>query len=250
MALAMAGPGLAAPALGVTPALGDAPALSTAAGATVRIPRITHHRPRDSRQHADQTWSGYAVTGDTPYHRISGRWTIPALDCSQGGGDASPWIGIDGFGNQTVEQIGVDLDCVNGQGSYHPWVEMYPGPSDYFRDTIHAGDTMAASVSESAGVWTLTESDVNTGWSKTFTRQPRTAPRQASAEAVVEDVGGGAAPPVPDFGTVTFSHINVDGTALSGAGTVYQTTLQRGSTKLSQETALSGGGFAISWLHR
>jgi hypothetical protein len=31
---------------------------------------------------------------------------------------------------------------------------------------------------------------------------------------------------------------------------VHKTTLQRGSTLLSQESSLSGGNFSITWLHR
>jgi hypothetical protein len=196
-----------------------------------------------------QTWAGYAVTGAGPYTSITGSWNVPAMDCAHGGGDASPWIGIDGWDNGTVEQIGIDLDCRNGQASYHPWVEMYPGPSDYFAETVHAGDTLTASVSVSGGTWTLTERDVTAGWSRTFHRRPRHAPQQASAEAIVEDVGNGQVPPVPDFGTVQFSRITVNASALASAGSAHQTTLQRGGTPLSSESALSGGEFGVTWLH-
>ncbi len=220
-----------------------------AASVTASAVPVTHALPR-SAVHADQTWSGYAVTGAGPYAKITGSWNVPAMNCSPGGGDASPWIGIDGWSNKTVEQIGIDLDCVNGKASYHPWVEMYPGPSDYFKDTVHAGDTLTASVSVSDGRWILTESDASTGWTKTFHRTPKNPPEQLSAEAILEDIGSGAAPPVPDFNAVTFSDITVDGVALASAGTPHQTSLQRGSTFLSQESPLSGGTFSITWLHR
>ena len=224
-------------------------AVSSAAPAAAAV-MINHTLPRDGRAHSDQTWGGYAVTGANPYTKITGSWTIPAMNCSGGGGDASPWIGIDGWSDNTVEQIGVDLDCINGTGSYHPWVEMYPGPSDYFKDTIHAGDTLTASVSITNGKWTLTESDPQTGWTKTFHPQAKGTPKYTSAEAILEDVGSGAVPPVPGFGTVTFSSVTVDGSPLASAGTPHKTTLERGSTPLSKESALSGGGFSITWLHR
>lgn len=210
---------------------------------------VTHSLPR-GRRHADQTWGGYAVTGAGPYTAITGRWTVPALTCSHGKGDASPWIGIDGWGNDTVEQIGIDLDCYGGgKGSYHPWVEMYPGPSDYFKESVHAGDTLTASVSDSGGTWTLTEGDPSAGWTKTFHRRPKHTPQRSSAEAIVEDVGGGAVPPVPDFNTVTFSNVTVDGSPLASAGSPHRTTLEHASTPLSRESALSGGQFSITWLH-
>jgi Peptidase A4 family len=217
-------------------------------GGSVGRAAVSHAQPR-GRRHSDQTWAGYAVTGGGPYTTISGSWNVPTMNCSHGGGDASPWVGIDGWDNATVEQIGIDLDCRNGRGSYHPWVEMYPGPSDYFSETVHAGDTLTASVSVSGGTWTLTESDSGTGWTKTFHRTPKSPPKKASAEAILEDVGNGGAPPVPDFNTVTFSSITVDGSPLASAGGVHKTTLERGSTLLSRESALSGGDFSITWLH-
>jgi len=169
------------------------------------------------------------------------------MNCSKGRGDASPWIGIDGWSNDTVEQIGIDLDCVSGRASYHPWVEMYPGPSNYFKETVHAGDTLDATVEVSGSSWVLSESDVNTGWTKTF--DETSTDELASAEAIIEDVGGGAEPPVPDFNTVTFTKITVNGAPLASAGTVHKTTLKRGSTKLSEESSLIGGKFSITWLH-
>jgi len=214
---------------------------------TPKVAAVLRHLPAD-RAHADQTWGGYAVTGSGPYTSITGSWNIPKMDCSEGGGDASPWIGIDGWSNDTVEQIGIDLDCREGKASYHPWVEMYPGASDYFSDKVDSGDTLVASVAVSGDSWVLSESDVQTGWTKTFTRS--STDQLASAEAIVEDIGGGGAPPVPDFGAVTFAHVKVDGTPLDSAGSVHKTTLERSSTKLSRESPLSGGGFTITWLHR
>lgn len=235
--------GLAALAIAVP----GAAALSPTAVQAAAVP-LTHSLPR-SLTHSDQTWGGYAVTRARPYKKITGSWNIPAMDCSHGGGDASPWIGIDGWNNFTVEQIGIDLDCINGAGSYHPWVEMYPGPSDYFKEPVNAGDTMTASVSVSDGIWTLTESDTTTGWTKTFHPTPKNPPQKASAEAILEDIGSSGAPPLPDFGTVTFSNITVGGSPLASAGHVHKTTLERRTTPLSKESPLSGGTFSITWLH-
>jgi Peptidase A4 family len=224
------------------------PAASPAASSAVTWVGLVHALPRGA-VHSDQTWAGYAVTGRDPYTKVTGSWTVPTMNCSHGRGDASPWVGIDGWSNDTVEQIGIDLDCYNGTGSYHPWVEMYPGPSDYFHETVHAGDTLTAAVSVSGRTWTLTESDTTAGWTRTFHRTPNHVLQRASAEAIVEDVGTGGAPPVPDFSKVTFDGITVDGTPLASAGTAHKTTLERGSTPLSQESSLSGGDFSITWLH-
>jgi Peptidase A4 family len=222
------------------------------ASAESLAPAITHVPYRTSTD-SDQTWSGYAVTGpDGKYTSVTGSWTIPKMNCSKGNGDASPWIGIDGWSTATVEQIGIDLVCTNGVAEYNPWVEMYPANSIYFSDPVNAGDTLTASVTVSDGVWTLTESDAATGWTKTFHKTPPkgSVAHKASAEAILEDIGSSGAPPVPDFNAVDFSNIRADGTLLASAGTVHKTTLERGSTLLSKESALAGGSFSISWLHR
>lgn len=224
-----------------------AAALSPTAAQAATVP-LTHSLPRGSN-HSDQTWGGYAVTGKKPYTKITGSWKIPAMKCAGYRGDASPWIGIDGWRSFTVEQIGIDLDCRSGVGSYHLWVEMYPEGSDYFAETVHAGDTLTASVSVSGNVWTLTESDITAGWTRTFHRKPKFTTQKSSAEAIVEDVGNRAVPNVPDFGTVMFSNITVDGSPLQSAGTPHQTTVERGNTPLSHEGPLSGGTYSISWLH-
>jgi len=223
-------------------------AAGTVPGASAGAAVVRHAQPR-GRRHSDQTWAGYAVTGGGPYTSVSGSWNVPTMNCSHGGGDASPWVGIDGWGNDTVEQIGIDLDCRQGRGSYHPWVEMYPAASDYFGESVHAGDRLTASVSVSGGTWTLTERDTTAGWSRTFRRKPKHAPQESSAEAIVEDVGSGGAPPVPDFNTVDFSAVSVGGTSLASAGSAHQTTLERNSTPLTRESSLSGGSFSVTWTH-
>lgn len=233
--------GLASLAIVVPGLLAASPAVSAATATALT------HGPARSTAHSDQTWSGYAVLGGGPYTSITGSWNIPKMDCSNGPGDASPWIGIDGWNDDTVEQIGIDLDCKSGTPSYHPWVEMYPGPSHYFKDTVDAGDTLTASVNVSGSSWVLTESDLNTGWTKTFDETG--TDKLSSAEAIIEDVGSGSEPPVPDFHTVTFTSLTVNGEPFASAGTAQKTTLERGSTKLSKESALTGGNFSITWLH-
>ncbi len=198
---------------------------------------------------ADQTWGGYAMLGAKPYKSITGSWNIPNMDCSRGSGDASPWIGIDGWSDQTVEQIGIDLDCSSaGVASYHTWVEMYPQASLYFPETVKAGDTLKASVSVSGSTWTLTESDPDQGWTKTFTRT--STDKLQSAEAIVEDIGNTSVPALDDFGTVTFSDLVVNGEPFATAGKAHITTMQRGTKILTSESALASEGFSISWLHR
>jgi hypothetical protein len=79
-------------------------------------------------------WSGFAdvQTGATPVSSVSGRWTIPEVDCLGGeyaNQDAflAQWVGLDGFTSGTVEQLGTATQCYEGVEYYYVWYEMFPG---------------------------------------------------------------------------------------------------------------------------
>jgi hypothetical protein len=94
--------------------------------------------------------------------------------------------------------------------------------------------------------FTLTESDTTQGWTKTYHESG--SYDLSSAEAILEDLGNNIQS-VADFGSITFTGLTADGTALASAGTVNATSIERGSTPLTQNSALSGGTFTIGWLH-
>ncbi|WP_329570688.1 G1 family glutamic endopeptidase [Kitasatospora sp. NBC_01266] len=216
-----------------------ATAATSAAATTKAFPHYNHAR------HDDQIWGGYAVTGGT-YTSVSGSWTVPALDCADTpNSSVSPWIGIDGWSSQTVEQIGFDQDCSNGSAGYYPWVEMYPANSIYFTEAVQPGDRISASVSVSGTRFTLTESDSTQGWTKTYHKSG--SDDLSSAEAIVEDLGDGIGP-VADFGSVQFTNLTANGAPMANAGTVNSTDIERGNTPLTGNSTFSGGSFAINWL--
>jgi hypothetical protein len=209
-------------------------------------PRFDHALHLQHPLHSNQIWGGYAVTGG-PFTSVSGSWTVPTLDCSTvRNSAASPWIGIDGWSNTTVEQIGFDQDCTNGVAGYFPWVEMYPAGSVYFTETVHAGDHITASVSVSGSTWTLTEADTTQGWTKSYTMTG--SDQLASAEAILEDLGS-RIPPLAPFGSITFTGLTANGVPLDTAGTVNNTDIERKTTPLTSDSPFSAGRFTISWLH-
>ena len=95
-------------------------------------------------------WSGYAAlagSGHT-FVSVSGAWTVPTIT-GPATGDAysADWIGIDGFGSSTVEQIGTAGEIHNGIPIYYAWFEFYPDPGYLIGGfTITPGDQMAALV--------------------------------------------------------------------------------------------------------
>ena len=75
-----------------------------------------------------ENWSGYvaATSLSDPESdsvtAVSGSWVVPTVSSSSGSTSYSAvWVGIDGFSNGTVEQIGTSQDEVNGTAVYQVW---------------------------------------------------------------------------------------------------------------------------------
>jgi hypothetical protein len=181
----------------------------------------------------DSNWGGYIAQGSN-LTDISGSWTMPEVTCNSSNDLYAPWIGIDGYGTQTVEQTGVQVDCSSGSPVYSGWYEMYPAGPQYFNEPVDAGDAFTASVVDSGGgSYSLKLSDTTKGWSKT-TQQSLNGD-DASAEAVIESPTGS----YPSFDEQDFSGITVDGKSFDSYGP------QAIDSGPYTETALDGGSFSI-----
>ncbi|MGO8677091.1 MAG: G1 family glutamic endopeptidase [Limisphaerales bacterium] len=221
---------------------------------------------RDAGAVSSLNWSGYAATGamDT-VTGVSGAWTVPAV--TGGAGYSALWVGIDGFDDGTVEQLGTMQEVVtvsNGrrgtttQAQYYAWVEMYPAgmvelnPSTY---PVKPGDAITASVTCSGDVFTLTMSS-SEGWSYKDVATSASAGRM-SAEWVAEAPSSNfGVLPLADFGTVSFTQCmaTIGGvTAPIAALNWDEMTMvtQNGRTVKAQPSGLnsSGSGFTVTWEH-
>lgn len=84
-------------------------------------------------------WSGYAaITGKSKkpnptfnsVTEVSGSWVVPKLIPDVNGDTfSSAWVGIDGYSNAVVEQIGTEHDVINGASSYYAWFSLFPAPT-------------------------------------------------------------------------------------------------------------------------
>ncbi|MEV6009120.1 G1 family glutamic endopeptidase [Streptomyces sp. NPDC051976] len=181
----------------------------------------------------DSNWGGYIATGSR-FTSVTGSWTMPHVTCNSSNDLYAPWIGIDGYGSQTVEQTGVQVDCSSGSPQYSGWYEMYPAAPRYFSNPVSAGDAFTASVTDTGGgSYTLKLTDTTKGWTKTATS--RLSARDASAEAVIESPTGS----YPSFSRQDFSGITVNGRSFATYGP------QAIDSGPYTETALNGGSFSI-----
>jgi hypothetical protein len=149
-------------------------------------------------------WSGYAVseTGGNTVSLVSGDWVIPQVDCPNGQykyADLfySQWVGIDGYTDGTVEQLGSSVECFEGVPYYYVWYEMFPAGTveegtvaciNNNVDCPQPGDHVSASVTATGGNYTLTLTD-HTRPQESFSVTASCAPTtctDTSAEWIVE----------------------------------------------------------------
>lgn len=162
---------------------------------------------RDNRVATSTNWSGYAVTGGS-YTYVHGSWTVPTATCARGeNSQSSTWVGLDGWGSATVEQLGSTTGCIFGIPTYIPWTEMYPALPVPLNESMSPGDSMTGSVTSSGGgtSYLLVLVDHTKGWTYSTTKAASPADADLSAEWITER------PSCPvfchdltDFGSVTF----------------------------------------------
>lgn len=237
---------------------------SASASVVVNGPRI---RIENS---ASSNWSGYAVQTSftSPQSNVvadvKGSWTVPAVSPGVKNTYSAFWVGIDGYSDGTVEQIGTDSNTNSkGQPYYQAWYEMYPAYPVYLDLAIHPNDVITAEVSYNSiqSTFTLTITDSSTG--KTFsTTQPLSSSIQrSSAEWIAEAPSSGRVLPLANFGTVTFTGCSATvnghtGTISDGAWQNDAITMVVGAGKhvtiKAQPSPLDSTGsiFSVTWYHK
>ncbi|MGD1001188.1 MAG: G1 family glutamic endopeptidase [Candidatus Brocadiia bacterium] len=100
-------------------------------------------------------WSGYAVEtnlskpASNAVSYVVGSWIVPGVKASAPTKDtySSAWVGIDGYSDNTVEQIGTEQDWTGRAASYYAWFELYPNYAyEIVGFPVDQGDTITAQV--------------------------------------------------------------------------------------------------------
>ncbi|MBM4401015.1 MAG: hypothetical protein FJ045_03590 [Crenarchaeota archaeon] len=168
-------------------------------------------------------WSGYIVASDIQNRSpvvssVSASWTVPEIKPSENNTFSGVWVGIGGYGEDTLIQTGTEQEYINGKSVYYAWYELLP---DYLvripKIHVQAGDTITASislVSENTNTWLIEIADVTRGqrFKETFVYNSS----RLSAEWVVERPKvNGSISTLADFGNVTFTECKatIDGVA-------------------------------------
>jgi len=209
---------------------------------------VTHGPLQRLINGSSTNWAGYAATSG-PYTSVSASWVQPVGICVPTKTTYSAfWVGLDGDGSKTVEQNGSEVDCVGGVPTYYAWYEMYPAnPVDY-SDSVNPGDLFEGSVTATAaGAFTLTLTDETEGWTEVQQGTLTTAKR-ASAEVIAEAPSDSTGVlPLTDFGQVTFSKVQVDGTRIGDSGPNRITMESATRVKAKPSAIVNGNSFSVIW---
>ncbi len=195
----------------------------------------------------DGHWSGYAAVGG-PFHDVSARFSVPTITCPAEDADVAIWVGLDGYANGIVEQVGIDATCRQGTVRYSAWWEVYPRPIVDIDTEITAGDIIELGVTATAAGPSFELRDVTSGASfrevSTLTGQ-----QYASAEVVVEQ-SDMMHPTLGRFDDITFLDATVDGAALGASGPRRIVMVDGEGAPRVDVGALDDGGrsFVVRWL--
>ena len=149
--------------------------------------------PAGIRGSTSENWSGYAVETsltspeDGVINSVAGTWTVPTVTSN---GYSAVWVGIDGYSDNTVEQIGTMQYYSGRTANYYAWYEMYPSAMVQIVEPVTPGDHMSATVSWNGSVpnsFTLTLNDTSHSWTYSTTiLAGSTDYQRQSAEWIVE----------------------------------------------------------------
>jgi hypothetical protein len=208
-------------------------------------PSLSHTRPAPRAKHAPMihlfssdglprrgrnneiisaNWSGYALPNGS-YVSATATWSVPTVSHAPHPGaatfeDSSTWIGIGGFNDQTLIQLGTE-QYVTGTGNhtaYHPWYGLGASatllPPQYAtspNDEITASLQCTASCSpnvQQTWILSMTNSTKNWTWTGTFKYKSSLASAEWIEEAPTDVF---VVVTLADYGLVEFRGISVNG---------------------------------------
>jgi hypothetical protein len=208
-------------------------------------------------------WSGYMVASDIQNRSpavssVSASWVVPEVTPSDNFTFSGIWVGIGGYGEDTLIQTGTEQEYFHGRAVYYAWYELLPNflvEIPHIR--VQPGDSITASISlvnENENTWTIKLRDVtrNEHFEKTFVYNSS----RLSAEWVVERPKvNGTVSTLADFGTVAFTdcRASVDGVnGVIGNFSYAQLVMHDGDAPLVSVTPLTvdKSGFTVSYLEQ
>ncbi len=198
-----------------------------------------------------RNWAGYVAHGG-PFTSAATSWVEPSITCGSTDDSAlAVFAGIDGSGSSTVEQIGTLDICKKGAVQHNAFFEMFPRAAFNIGKPVRAGDSLTASVVNTARrKFTLTLTNHTQGWTFSTIQRSRNA-QLASAEAIAEapTMRRSGIVALANFGTVNFGGTTANGQALGNFNPEAVTMVTAGGATMASPSGISGGSFSVAWQH-
>lgn len=197
-------------------------------------------------------WAGYAATSGT-FTGVGANWNVPyataPTSTAQLAADAT-WVGIGGVSSHDLIQAGTQTIFQNGAPTYEAWYELLPADSVQVPLTVHPGDAMTVSLTEtSAGEWQISFADASTG--QNYTTSIAYQSSLSSAEWIEEmpsDQRGFVS--LDNFGNVAFANgfaiENGSRVSLAGAGAQAMIMTNGAGQTLATTSSLGADGASFN----
>jgi hypothetical protein len=208
-------------------------------------------------------WAGYLVSLDIQNRSqgvsgISASWIVPEVQFSENNTFSSVWVGVGGYGEESLIQAGTEQHCFNGKIEYFAWYELLPA---YIVRTqsvnVQPGDTVVVSINllnQDQSTWQITIDNLSNGnhFEKTNIFYDSS---QQSAEWIVErPTVENVISNLANFGNVTLTNCTATINGVNGSikDFIYAPTIMVDSANnpLTSTSALSGDGssFSVNYL--
>jgi hypothetical protein len=205
-------------------------------------------------------WSGYMVAPDSQsplVTSVSASWTVPQVMPSENNTFSGVWVGIGGYGEDTLIQTGTEQEYIHGRVSYYAWYELLPAhlvriPSLHVR----SGDLITAFVSlvsQNANRWSIEINDVTRG--EQFKKVVVYNSSMQSAEWILErPLVNDSISTLANFGNATFTECKATVNGVTGTlGNFSYSQLimhEDGDTPLVSVSPLNemGSGFTVTYI--
>lgn len=223
-------------------------------------------KPLKTKSGNGLNWGGYiARSNGSKKHSVSyvsGSWAVPTITAQTLRTYSFIWVGMDGYSNDTMEQIGTGHKWGNGFQENIAWFQMYPDEPYKIKDfPLTPGDQISSEVSyEGDNQFTLRLKNLTQGVVFTVPEKYSRSEHahRSSAEWIVSlPTKHSDVLPLANFTTVSFScctakmHGIKGGIGLSSRWDAIPLTMTAsdGTTAKATPSALTAGGtsFTITW---
>jgi hypothetical protein len=176
------------------------------------------------------------------------QYKVPALSCTSADRAITPVAGVAVNSFATYSSAFLFVGCQAGTAVYFPALVINGTETNYTTTPLSAGDVIKVSTKVTTTGTTASVTDVTKGVTKKLT-----GPGASSSAAYVGDsswTNAGTLLGVPRFGTLTFTHCLIDGSALAGSHPAEYQRVNTGGIVQIATGALSSAGTAFATHYR